>query len=138
MFQNLRIIIVAIAVLFFIEMSNAQSPIAQAEAPSSILAVTVEDIPKGSKATIGPEGLVIGEDRKVWVNKHQLVGGESGVMVLHNEDGSFAVEISDDKLRWLKTPVTNEIKKGLLPIAKVSLIKSKDVGQQNPADLKKN
>ncbi len=93
----------------------------QAEAPTSIIAATVDDIPKGSKATVSPEAVVIDEAKKVWLNKHVPVGGETGVMVLHLENGTFAVEITDDKLRWLKVPLTDDLKKALILVSKIAV-----------------
>ncbi len=129
----------ALAVLVTLSMVSAQTPPppAQAEAPASILAATVADIPKGSKANIHPEGLVIDEAKKVWVNKHQPVGGEPGVAVLHLENGSLEVEISDEKLRWLKVPINDDMKKMLLPVTKLSLTKPKDGGGPKPVEPKK-
>lgn len=134
----MRRLLTILAVLVTLSMVSAQTPAPpQAEAPASILAATVADIPKGSKANIHPEGLVIDEAKKVWVNKHQPVGGDPGVTVLHQENGSLEVEISDEKLRWLKVPVTDDMKKMLLPVTKLTLTKPKDAGQPKPVEPKK-
>jgi hypothetical protein len=112
--------------------------VSQAEAPAEIIAATVVDIPKGTKVGVNPEALIIDENKKLWLNKHHPVGGETGVVVLHLEDGSLNVEISDNKLRWIKVPLTDDLKKTLLPVQKVTLIKPKDDGQPKPLEPKKN
>jgi hypothetical protein len=35
------------------------------------------------------------------------------------KDGSWELEIRDNKLRWIKVPVTEEMRKILYPVAKV-------------------
>ena len=100
--------------------------LAQAEAPESIIAETIADIPKGIKATVNPEAVVIDEVKKVWLNKHVPVGGEAGVTVLHLENGSYAVEIDDNKLRWLKVKLNDDLKKALIPVNKITLIQPKN------------
>ncbi len=100
---------------------NAQ-PVEQAEAPAAIIAATIADMPKGTKSSVSPEAVVIDESKKVWLNRIHLVGGETGVVVLFHQDGTYEVEISDEKLRWIKVPVTDEMKKILVPV-KVLVVK---------------
>jgi hypothetical protein len=92
---------------------------AQAEAPASIIADTVADMPPNSQSNVPAEALVIGEDKKVWINRVQPTGGDAGVVVHHMKDGSWELEIRDNKLRWIKVPVTEEMRKILYPVAKV-------------------
>lgn len=89
----------------------------QAVAPPSIIAHTVIDIPKGSKAGVGPEALIIDEGKKVWINKHHPVSVDAGMVVSHMPDGTYEVEITDEKLRWVKVPINDELKKALLPVS---------------------
>ncbi len=93
-----------------------RQPPTQAVAPAELLAATVADIPKGQKATAPPETLVVDESSKVWLNKTLPVGTDTGITVIHQEDDSYTVEISDPKLRWIKVPLTDDLKKILLPV----------------------
>lgn len=95
----------------------------QAEASVEIIAPTVADLPLDSHTTASPEALVIDENKKVWLHKHQPVGGEG--IVIFNRGGSYDVEIKDDKLKWLKIPLTDDIKKVLLPVRNLQLPKKK-------------
>lgn len=97
----------------------------QAIAPQEIIAKTVADIPIGSQSTVPPDAVVIDESSKVWLNKGVPIGGE-GVIVHYVKEGHYEVEIKDDKLRWLKTQVTEETKKFLLPVKVLSIVKPKN------------
>lgn len=102
-----------------------QQPTEQAIAPADIIAATIADMPPGTQATASPEALVIDENKKVWLNKHQPVGGETGVVIHYLKDGSYEVEIKDEKLKWLKVPLTDDIKKVLVPVKTLHLPKKK-------------
>jgi hypothetical protein len=104
----------------------AQTAPAQAEAPTAIIADTVADMPPNSQSNVPAEALVIGEDKKVWVNRVQPTGGDAGVIVHHMKDGSWEFEINDHKLRWLKIPINEEMRKILYPVAKVHITKAID------------
>jgi hypothetical protein len=82
------ILLAAVLVSGLVMAQAPGQPPAQAEAPASIIAATVADIPKGTKATVSPEAVVIDEAKKVWLNKHVPVGGDTGVTALHLEDGT--------------------------------------------------
>jgi hypothetical protein len=109
-------------------MSSAQAqpvapitPPSQATAPPELIAATVADIPIGAQAQVNPEALIIDENKKVWLNKHVPVGGDGGITVFYLKDGSYEVEIKDDKMKWLKVPVTNDLKKSLIPVKTLHL-----------------
>ncbi len=96
---------------------SAQSQSDQATAPQDIIVSTIADMPKDSQAPVAPESLVIDENQKVWLNKHQPINvGDSGIVVHYLKNGTYEVEIKDDKLRWIKVPLTDELKKALVPV----------------------
>jgi uncharacterized alpha/beta hydrolase family protein len=97
----------------------------QAEAPASIIAKMVSDMPPGTQATVHPETLVIDDAKKVWLNKNHPIDEESPVIVHFLKDGSYEVEIADDKLRWVKVTLTEDQKKTLVPVKAVHLPKKK-------------
>lgn len=102
--------------------AQAPAPM-QAEAPASIIAATIADMPLGTQVTINPESIIIDENKKVWLYKSHPVGGETSIVVHYMKDGTYEIEIKDEKLRWLKTPVTDELKKFLVPVKAVHLAK---------------
>lgn len=124
----LRVIPVGVWVVFcfglFAILAPAQPPApAQAEAPTDIIAMTVADMPAGTQSSVNPETVVIDENRKVWLNKHHPIGGDFPVVVHFLKDGSYEVEIKDGTLRWLKVPLTDDIKKSLVPVKTLHLPK---------------
>jgi hypothetical protein len=93
----------------------------QAVAPADIIAPTIGDMPKGTQATVPPDALIIDDAKKVWLNKIQPVGGDTGVIVHYMKDGTYEVEIRDDKLRWLTVPISAEMRKIILPVKTLHL-----------------
>lgn len=139
----MRMVLIAVVLTPVLALAGAvvaQPPAQQAEAPASLIAPTVVDIPKGAKAAVHPEAVVIDEDKKVWlVKQHPVAGGDpTGVTVLHQQDGTLEVEVSDPTLRWVRSPLNAEAKKSLLPVQKLTLTKSKDAGQPRPVEPKKS
>jgi hypothetical protein len=117
---GLSMLVVAFAATFACIVGDleAQAPKSvQAEAPLEIIALTISDIPMGGSATVSPEALVIAEDKKLWLNKHQPVGSEVGITVYRLKDGTYEVELKDEKLKWLKVPITDEFRKALIPVS---------------------
>lgn len=105
---------------------NAQ-PVAspQAVAPLDIIASTIVDMPLGTSAIVGPEALVVDSNKKIWLNRHHPIGGDNGITVYYTKVGTYEVEIKDDKLKWLKVPLTDDIKKALVPVSVLHLAAKK-------------
>jgi hypothetical protein len=105
----------------------------QASAPDSILIKTVGEIPKGAQAMVTPEALVVGDDKKCWLNKLlPTVTEDSGVVVHYMKDGSYEVEIKDSKLRWIKVPVNDDMRKVLLPVSRIHVPDKKSDKKAQP------
>lgn len=101
------------------------TPPAQATAPPELIAATLADMPLGTQAQVSPEALVIDETKKVWLNKYVPVGGDGGITVFFLKDGTYEVEVKDEKMKWLKVPVTDDLKKALVPVKTLHLPKKK-------------
>lgn len=106
---------------------NAQPPAAvgHADAPPEIIASTIADMPLGTQTCVNPEALIIDENKKVWLNKYSPISAESPIVVHYMKDKTFEVEVKDDKIRWLKVPLTDDLKKALVPVKTIHVPKKK-------------
>jgi hypothetical protein len=105
--------------------TGPEKPTTQATAPDEIMVRTVADIPPGAQADASPEALVVGDDKKCWLNRLQPLGDKTGMVVHFMKNGTYEVEVQDTKLRWIKVPINEDMQKFLVPVAKVHVAKPK-------------
>ncbi len=105
-------------------MNGADAADAQAIAPESIIMKVVGEIPKGAQHAVVAEALIIDESGKCWLHKHQpLSDDEKSIIVHYMPDGTYEVEVKDSKLRWIRVPLSDDLKKVLVPVKTIHVPK---------------